>query len=68
MERFFRSLKTEWVPVNDYAGKDESQKQISGYILKYYNGGRPHHYNVGLPPEESENRYRLCCKTVANNS
>ncbi|WP_312982892.1 IS3 family transposase [Atlantibacter sp.] len=65
MERFFRSLKTEWVPMNGYAGKDEARRQISGYILNYYNSVRPHHYNGGLTPEESENRYRFYCKTVA---
>ena len=35
MERFFRSLKTEWVLTDGYVGKDESE-QISGYILNYY--------------------------------
>ncbi len=59
MERFFRSLKTEWVPANGYAGKDEARRQISDYILNYYNSVRPHHYNGGLTPEESENRYRF---------
>lgn len=66
MERFFRSLKTEWVPANGYAGKDEARRQINDYILNYYNSVRPHHYNGGLTPEESENRYRFYCKTVAN--
>ncbi len=45
---------------------DEARQQISGYILNYYNSVRPHHYNGGLTPEESENRYRFYCKTVAN--
>ncbi|EOJ6167447.1 IS3 family transposase, partial [Escherichia coli] len=65
MERFFRSLKTEWVPTNGYAGKDEARQQINDYILNYYNSVRPHHYNGGLTPEESENRYHFYCKTVA---
>ncbi|WP_244578672.1 IS3 family transposase, partial [Escherichia coli] len=64
--RFFRSLKTEWVPTNGYAGKDEARQQINDYILNYYNSVRPHHYNGGLTPEESENRYHFYCKTVAN--
>ena len=63
---FFRSLKTEWVPTNGYAGKDEARQQINDYILNYYNSVRPHHYNGGLTPEESENRYHFYCKTVAN--
>ncbi|EPJ0140881.1 IS3 family transposase [Escherichia coli] len=66
MERFFRSLKTEWVPTNGYAGKDEARQQINDYILNYYNSVRPYHYNGGLTPEESENRYHFYCKTVAN--
>lgn len=66
MERFFRSLKTEWVPTNGYAGSDEARRQIGGYILNYYNSVRPHHYNGGLTPEESENRYRSYYKTVAS--
>lgn len=66
MERFFRSLKTEWVPTTGYAGKDEARQQINDYILNYYNSVRPHHYNGGLTPEESENRYHFYCKTVAN--
>ncbi len=45
---------------------NEARQQISGYILNYYNNVRPHHYNGGLTPEESENRYRIYCKTVAN--
>nr|WP_277754373.1 IS3 family transposase [Rosenbergiella epipactidis] len=65
MERFFRSLKTEWVPKNGYEGKEEAQQQINDYIVNYYNRVRPHHYNGGLTPEESENRYHFYCKTVA---
>ncbi|EPZ6599583.1 IS3-like element ISEc31 family transposase, partial [Escherichia coli] len=53
MERFFRSLKTEWVPTDGYTGKDVARQQISSYILNYYNSVRPHHYNGGLTPEES---------------
>ncbi|CAI2015243.1 Uncharacterised protein [Serratia proteamaculans] len=56
MERFFRILKTEGGPTNAYTDKDEVRRQISGYILNYYNSVRPHHYNGGLTPEESENR------------
>lgn len=66
MERFFRSLKTEWVPTDDYTGKDDARQQISCYILNYYNSVRPHHYNGVLTPEELENRYCSYCKIVAN--
>lgn len=41
--------------MDGYAGKDEARQQINDYILNYYNRARPHHYNGGLTPEESEN-------------
>lgn len=66
MERFFRSLKTEWIPTNGYVGSDEARRQIGGYTPNYYNNVRPHHYNGRLTLEESENRYRTYCKTVAS--
>ncbi|VGE84647.1 Uncharacterised protein [Klebsiella quasipneumoniae] len=66
MDRFLLSLKTKWVPVNGYAGKDEARQQINVYILNYYTSVITHHYDSGLTPEESENRYRFYCKTVAN--
>ncbi|EHT6567846.1 hypothetical protein KXL21_004631 [Salmonella enterica] len=31
-----------------------------------HNSVRPHHYNGGLTPEESENRYHFYCKIVAS--
>ncbi|MFT4806323.1 MAG: putative transposase [Psychroserpens sp.] len=37
-----------------------------GYIMNYYNQTRPHTYNAGLSPNESERRYSLNYKTVAN--
>lgn len=30
---------------------------ITDYIVGYYSALRPHEYNGGLPPNESENRY-----------
>ncbi|MDK9355751.1 IS3 family transposase [Lelliottia sp. V106_10] len=65
MERFFRSLKTEWVPANGYGDQGEAAEKIRCYIQRYYNSVRPHHYNGCLTPEESENRYRSYHKTVA---
>ncbi len=53
-------------PTNGYRDGDESQEQIGQYILNYYNNVRPNHYNDGLTPEESENKYRFSYhKTVA---
>ncbi|HDF2330311.1 TPA: transposase, partial [Morganella morganii] len=68
MERFFRSLKNEWVPVTGYTSFSEAAHAITGYIVGYYSELRPHEYNGGLPPNESENRYRKNSKTVASFS
>ena len=66
MERFFRSLKVEWVPTTGYKSFTEAKHHITDYIIGYYNNVRPHHYNAGLTPNESEYRYLLDSKTVAN--
>lgn len=65
IERFFRNLKNEWVPVTGYISFSEAAHAITGYIVGYYSELRPHEYNGGLPPNESENRYRKNAKTVA---
>ena len=49
MERVFRSLKTEWVPVNGYRKMEEAAKDVSQYLMGYYNWRRPHKYNEGIP-------------------
>jgi putative transposase len=59
MERFFRSLKTEWVPTIGYSSFAEAEREILDYMLGYYSQLRPHHYNGGLAPNESERRYWL---------
>lgn len=66
MERFFRSLKTEWVPTNGYCNFNDAVVSISKYIHGYYSQVRPHQYNGGLTPNESERLYWLEYKTVAN--
>jgi putative transposase len=66
MERFFRSLKSEWIPTTGYRDFTEAKQQITNYIIGYYSQTRPHHYNGGLSPNESERRYWLYYKTVAN--
>ncbi len=57
MERFFRSLKNEWVPVTGYVSFSDAAHAITDYIVGYYSEPRPHEYNVELPPNESENLY-----------
>jgi len=59
MERFFRSLKTEWIPGNGYASISEAQKDISYYMMDYYNQQRPHSHNQGLSPAKAEDQLNL---------
>ncbi len=67
MERFFRSFKTEWMPKVGYENFKDAKYGVSDYINGYYNNVRPHHYNAGLAPNESEVRYQDS-KTVAKIS
>ena len=60
MERFFRSLKTKWLY--------EAQQEITRYVIQYYCQVRPHKYNGGLTPNESERLFWLNSKHVANFS
>lgn len=57
MERFFRSLKTEWVPTLGYQNFTDAKKHITNYILGYYNEVRPHTFNGGLTPNMAEKFY-----------
>jgi putative transposase len=56
MERVFRSLKTEWVPRLGYATINGASRDISYYLMTYYNTFRPHSYNAGLPPALAEEK------------
>ncbi len=66
MERFFRSLKSEWVPNCGYANFSEANRSITNYIIGYYSQLRPHQYNGGLTPNESERLLWKNSKTVAS--
>ena len=57
MERFFRSLKTEWVPTFGYRNFKEAGCSITDYILGYYSQTRPHSHNQGLAPVMAERAY-----------
>lgn len=65
MERFFRSLKTEWVPETGYRSFVEAKQSITGYLVGYYSQVRPHGYNGGLPPNKAEKSYWNAYKPVA---
>jgi putative transposase len=66
MERYFRSLKTQWIPLIGYKNFNEAKQAIINYIMDYYNKTRPHTYNGGISPNESERRDELSYNTVAN--
>lgn len=58
MERLFRSLKTEWMPAFGYHSLPAARKDISSYLMGYYNQDRPHTFNGGLPPTELEEKLK----------
>lgn len=66
MERFFGSLKMDWVPDNGYANFSEANTAITNYITGYYSRLRPHHYNGGLTPNASERLFWENSKAVAS--
>lgn len=66
MERFFRSLKSEWIPATGYSSFQQAKQSIIDYIIRYYSDTRPHDYNGGLTPNESERLFWNCSKIVAN--
>ena len=66
MERFFRSLKTEWVPNRGYSSFAQAQRSIFEYINHYYQTIRPHQHNGGMPPTKAEEFFWKTSKSVAN--
>ena len=50
MERFFGSLKSEWIPETGYRDMAEAKADILRYLTHYYNRVRPHSYNGYLAP------------------
>lgn len=58
MERLFRSLKTEWIPATGYLTQIQAKRDISYYLMDYYNRQRPHQTNDGLSPVDAENRLK----------
>ena len=68
MERFFRNLKTEWIPETGYRSFTEAKEQITNYIVGYYSRYRPHSKNGGLSPNDKEIMYWKTYKTVAKNT
>jgi len=65
MERFFRSLKSEWIPQTGYRSFSEAKSEVINYIIGYYNQVRPHRHNDGLAPNVAERNYWIDYNTVA---
>ncbi len=57
MERVFKSLKSEWIPVGGYSDIRQMMQDITVWI-HYYNQHRPHTFNGGLSPYEYENQWK----------
>ena len=68
MERFFRSLKTEWVPETGYASFIDAKQSITDYIVGYYSQFRPHTHNEKMPPNTAEKIYWDDYKIVARKT
>lgn len=49
MERVLRSLKSEWS-----RSAVEAKRDVSYYLMNYYNWERPHQFNNGLSPAKAE--------------
>ena len=54
MERLFRSLKTEWMPSTGYHSYHQAERDISYYLMDYYNWQRPHSHNKMIAPALAE--------------
>lgn len=54
MERFFGSLKSEWLKERCYENVESAAHDITKYIIEYYNMWRPHTHLGGLSPNEYE--------------
>lgn len=58
MERFFGSLKSEWVPKLGYENLNDADCDLHLYTYHHYNCYRPHSYNSGLSPDATEAMFR----------
>ncbi len=54
MERLFRSFKAVWLPRLGYRNLSEAMRNVSYYMMDYYNWQRLHQFNDGCPPAKAE--------------
>lgn len=62
IERFFRSLKSEWMPKRGYEDMKSAKQDLLPYLTHYYNRERLHSFNSYATPvqkEENSRRNRL---------
>lgn len=67
-ERFFRSLKSEWIPEIGYPDVAAAKQSVTDYMIGYYSSLRPHKHNDGLPPNVAEKNYWNAQNSVAKNT
>ena len=56
MERFFRSLKSEWITGRRYSDIRVAIADITDYVSYYYNYRRPHSTNDYMTPTAFEEK------------
>lgn len=56
MERFFGSLKSEWIPETGYRSVEEAESDVLRYLTHHYNRVRLHSYNNYQTPVVMEER------------
>lgn len=66
MERFFRSLKTEWIARVGYQNFEQAKRDVGSYIIGYYSNVRPHSHNNGVTPNKAEKYFWETPISVAN--
>lgn len=66
MERVFRSLKTEWIPTIGDMTTQETQRDISHFLMHRYNWVRPHQFNGGLAPTRAEEKLNVVSGIVGH--
>lgn len=54
VERFFRSLKSEWIGEQEYGSHELARRDIASYIADFYNYRRIHSAAGNLPPVRYE--------------
>lgn len=54
VERFFRSLKSEWIGEQFYLDHRHAAQDITDYLVDFYNHRRLHSTVTGLPPARYE--------------